>query len=89
MMNVEKRVDWNAVLKNRHMQKASIDFALGLLSRDDFYSYAVFCNVGGQVRKLIRNNGAVKARELTRKALKRRRVLNRHNLTNPLVYAQL
>ena len=70
-------------------QKSVIDFSLGLLSRDNFYNYAIFIGVGGPVRQLIRNNSVQNARKLARKALKRRGILNRQNLTNPRVYAQL
>ena len=84
-----KRVDWDVILQNGSMQKAAVDFSLGLLSRDNFYNYAVFFGVGGPVRQLIRNNPVVQARCLTRKSLKRRGLLNRNNLVNPVVYSQL
>ena len=91
-MNVENRVDrvdWDVILEKSVMQKSVIDFSLGLLSRDDFYNYSIFIGVGPYVRKLIRNNSVQNARKLARKALKRRGILNKNNLTNPRVYAQL
>ena len=46
-MMAVKRVDWDVILQNSEMQKAAVDFSLGLLSRDNFYNYAVFFGVGG------------------------------------------
>ena len=83
------RVNWNKVLARSEMQKAAIDFSLGILSRDSFYQNAIWSDVGGIVRNFVRNRGAINARMIARKALKRRRLLTKRNLINPVVYAQL
>ena len=88
-MTGTKKTNWNAILSKPHMSKAAINFALGVMSGEGFKEIGSFTGCGGSIRNLVRNNGAVKAREITRRALKRRRLLNERNLTNPLVYAQL
>lgn len=51
------------------------NFANGNLSGDRLYKIAVSKNLGPEVRQLVRG-GVVRARQLTRKALKRRLMLS-------------
>lgn len=48
------------------------EFARGKVSGRQLQKQAVFTNIAGEVRKLVRNRGVIKARSLARKALQRR-----------------
>ena len=87
--STSKKTDWDAILATPEMKKASINFALGVMSGENYKEVGTFLGVGPHTRNLVRNRGVTKAREITRKALKRRRLLNERNLANSLVYAQL
>jgi hypothetical protein len=91
MKKTEKTVttNWNAILESPHMKKILISFSLGMISRDDFYNWAVFSGCGPHVRRLLRNKGVAHAREIARKMLKRRGLINNQNLVKPTIYAQL
>ena len=93
MMNAtnstSRKTDWNAILQVTPMKRASIDFALGTLSGETYKEMGTILGLGSYTRNLVRNHGVGKARQIVRKALKRRSILTEHNLVNPLVYAQL
>ena len=84
-----KKTNWEEFLSNPGMPRASVEFGLGILSRDNFYTEAIQAQCGPYVRNLIRTNGATKSRQIVRKMLRRRNLLNKFNLVNPQVYAQL
>lgn len=85
----DKTTNWNAILNKPNMARYSIDFALGLMSSEAYKELGSFFGCGGHTRNLVRYHGSHKAREIARKALKRRNLLDKHNLINPLVYGQL
>ena len=85
--STSKKTDWDAILATQEMKKASINFALGILSGATYKDLGVICGCGSHTRNLVRPRGATKARELVRKALRRRNMLNKFNLVDPLVYA--
>ena len=70
------RVNWSKVLKDGYTQDVVLRFANNELSRDDFL-WVIAGNEGsGQVRKMVRSNGAQLARRIARKALRRRNLMN-------------
>ena len=87
--STSQRTNWDAILQVSEMKRVSIDFALGVMSGENYKEMGTVLGVGSHTRNLVRNRGVTKAREITRKALKRRRLLNERNLANSLVYAQL
>jgi hypothetical protein len=72
---------WDSILESRDMQNCAVLFSLGVLSGDNFHQAGTLSGVGGQVRSLVRN-GVTRARQLSRKALKRRGILSTYNLPN-------
>lgn len=88
MMTV-KTTNWNEVLNKPGMPRATVNFGLGIISSDNFYTEAIHAECGKHVRNLIRTNGATKSREIVRKMLRRRNLLNRFNLVDPKYYSQL
>lgn len=69
------KVDWDVVLAGTVDTDNFVDFVTRDLSGRELYAnYTHIPNKGGQVRNLLRNNGVDKARQLARKALKRRGV---------------
>ena len=87
--STSKKTDWDTILATPEMKKASINFALGVMSGESYKNLGVVCGCGPHTRNLVRPRGANKSRELVRKALRRRNILNKFNLVDPLVYAQL
>ena len=71
---------WNEILNSKSMARATTQFALGLLSANDWYYTAVGCEVGPQTRQVVKSRRAVNARSIARKALKRRGMLSGFNL---------
>lgn len=70
------RVNWSKVLKDGYTQDVVLRFANNELSRDDFL-WVIAGNEGsGQVRKMVRSNGAQLARRIARKALRRRNLMS-------------
>lgn len=65
-------MNWTKVL---NVDPAAVaKFANNEISRDEFYSRFVGTDVGGMVRRALRERGSDNVRELARKALKRRRL---------------
>lgn len=72
---MERPVNWNVIVDELGTSEVR-SFALGNLSGRQFYESAM-CTFGEsspQVRNLLRNYGVNKARQIARKALKRRGV---------------
>lgn len=67
------KTDWNGILEFN--EQATVDFAQGQVSGDEFYGHFTHTPVGGEVRSLLRNHGVAYARRLSRKALRRRNVI--------------
>ena len=68
-------INWNTIVSRMDANDVR-DFAKGLLSGRQFYETALcqFNGVSAEVRNLLRNRGVDEARQLARKALRRRGV---------------
>lgn len=87
----QKRVDWDELLNDDEMVYYCTLFSLGLSSGRNFER---LCNLDGKcssgvIRQLIRKRGIAKAREVVRKALKRRNVLNKYNIVAMPINSQM
>lgn len=74
-MRNSNTTDWNTLLATRSSQRVLRNFAVGKYSVRDVTSTFAHTVYAGEFRKLVRNNGAVYARRLTRKALRYRGLL--------------
>lgn len=66
-------VKWNDVIEITGIQPI-VEFASNKLSGKKFEKMVRFTDISGSVRNLIRENGVNKARNIARKALRRRNV---------------
>ena len=67
--------NWNLILGCLAMEEITIDFATGNISGEEFKNLATQLEVGGPVRKLVKNYGVSYAKNSSRKALRRRSLL--------------
>ena len=63
--------NWTAIINEAGKSNVQ-DFVNSELSKENFYDLFKGTELGGEVRRLLRTNGAQKARQLARKALNRR-----------------
>lgn len=74
-----KKKNWDSVFDVKSNVNTFIDFALGKSNFRDLEE-SVCDYVDRHFVRSLRNGGTVRARQLTRKALKRRGILNKYNL---------
>lgn len=65
-------VNWSKIAQSNGSVISLLQFANGQLSGRQFYELHKNTETGGEVRNLLRTRGVNKARELARKAAKRR-----------------
>lgn len=65
-------VNWSSIAQSNGGVVSLLQFASGQLSGRQFYELHKNTKTGGEVRNLLRERGVAKARELARKAVKRR-----------------
>ena len=66
--------NWNSLVTNRRNRRNLTLFASGQKSGRAFYSDYAGGQLGGTVRNLLKENGVDRARNLAKKALRRRGV---------------
>lgn len=72
--------NWTAILQSRAMENLTRRFALGFLSAQNWYNEAIDSDLGKHVRPVVKTRSVTNARNIARKALKRRRIINSFNL---------
>lgn len=70
------RTNWDNMLSNAKVLDAYSRFATGKSTRTDLEREFKNTEYAGSFRTLVRNGGAVRAKNATRKALQRRRLLS-------------
>jgi hypothetical protein len=68
------QVNWNSIIVDTYDMNVLEQFVKGEMSGNEFYKFYVGSEVSPQVRQLLRSRGVVEARQLARKALRRRGV---------------
>ena len=74
-MRNSNTTDWATLLATQKSQRTLRNFAVGKSTVRDVTSTFAHSPYAGEFRKLVRDNGAVYARRLTRKALRYRGLL--------------
>lgn len=76
MMKNSETTDWGRLLSSKKAVSRMNKFAIGTCSTKE--TAAAFSNTpsAGEFRKLVRNNGTIYARRLTRKALRYRGLMS-------------